>query len=543
MRVLLGAFIRGVLTGSFALVFSYLISIGGFAPYPPEPAVERVFAFIPGSIESPMVVTFGGAAKYIGLFGASVVAAIIYGLFAVIFVKYYSKWGAKQHSLTNFEKFLLYAFVPWLFFGVIVLPLSGANFFGVGLISQGYNFLYPLTLFLDSAVFCSMLSWSYQGNTPFLDSAPKTEEKTAAKPLPSRSRRNFLEKGVLIVGGLVLAALSFEGAASLFGSGVTEAIRPGVAAPPIVPSIFTDPRLASLVDSEVTDDDTFYIVDIDFSPPSLNADSYSLALTSKSKPLKTYNLADLASLPQTSEYSTFECVSNTVNGNLISNANWTGVKISDLLTDAGADLTGIEYGVFYSADGYTVGLPISKVVQPDSILAYFMNGVALPVNHGYPVRAVIPGQYGMMSAKWLTHIDLLNTTYTGYWQSEGYTENATVNTLAFIRVPSDNQVVSLSKYSNTVIIGGFAFAGNRGISNVEVSVDGGNTWHVATLKSPLSPLSWTLWAIEFNNLSTGFYTVYARATDGTGALETASVAPPFPSGATGYASSSFEVVS
>ncbi len=266
-------------------------------------------------------------------------------------------------------------------------------------------------------------------------------------------------------------------------------------------------------------------------------------MTALSNPVKTYTLSELAALPQTSEYSTFECVSNTVNGNLISNGQWTGVKISDLLSDAGANLDGIEYAVFYSADGYTVGLPISRVMQPDSILAYFMNGQSLPVNHGYPLRAVIPGLYGMMSAKWLTRIDLLNTSYSGYWQSEGYTENAVVNTLAFIRVPSNNQVVSLSKYSNTVIIGGYAFAGDRGISKVEVSVDGGNTWQSATLKPPLSNLSWVLWAIEYNNLSTGFYNVYARATDGTGALETAAVAAPFPSGATGYASSSFEVVS
>jgi DMSO/TMAO reductase YedYZ molybdopterin-dependent catalytic subunit len=539
LRAQLGAFLRGVFAGTIALIFGYLISLGGFAPFPPEAAVERVFAFIPGSIESPMVVTFGGAAKYIGLFIGSIVTALVFGIFAVLFVKYFSKWVSKRKTLTDFEKFLLYAFVPWLFFGVLVLPLTGAGLFGLGLLSQGYNYLYPLTLFLDSALFCAIFFWFYRGNYPFLITQSATEKSV----VPSRSRRVFLEKGVLALGVVILGALSLEGAASLFGGGVTQTIRPGVAAPPITPSIFGDPRLAGLVDSEVTENDTFYIVDIDFTPPSLDASTYSLSVTALSNPLKSYSLSELIALPQTSEYSTFECVSNTVNGNLISNAKWTGVKISDLLTDAGANLNGIEYGVFYSADGYTVGVPISKVMEANSMLAYMMNEQALLVNHGFPVRVVIPGLYGMMSAKWLTHLDLLNTSYTGYWQSQGYTENAIVHTLAFIRVPSDSEVVSLSKNNGTVIIGGYAFAGDRGISKVEVSVDGGNSWLNTTPKPPLSSLSWTLWAVEISNLPTGFYNVYARATDGSGALETSAVAAPYPSGATGYASSSFEVVS
>jgi DMSO/TMAO reductase YedYZ molybdopterin-dependent catalytic subunit len=543
MKETLGAFLRGVFAGSVALVFGYLISLGGFAPFPPEVAVEKAFSFIPGSIESPFVVAYGGAAKYIGLFVGSVVTVLLLGVFAVIFVRYFSRWVRNRSTLSNFEKFLSYSIVLWLFFGAIVLPLSGGGFFGLSLLSQGYSLLYPLGLLLEWVLYCWVLSWSYP-NPTFLVRLSSTETKKTGSSGPgSRSRRNFLEKGVIAVGVLILGALSLEGASSLLGSTSNEAIRPGTPATPIAPPIFADPRLAGLVDSEITDDDTFYIVDIDFSPPVLNASSYLLNLTSQSKTLKSYTLGDLLALPPTTEYSTFECVSNTVNGNLISNAKWSGVKISDLLANAGANLNGIEYAVFYSADGYSVGIPISKAIEQDSILALSMNGQPLPTNHGYPVRAVIPGLYGMMSAKWLNSIDLLNTSYVGYWQSEGYVENATVNTLAFIRVPSDGEAVSLSQNSGSVIIGGFAFAGDRGISKVEVSVDGGNTWLVATLKPPLSGLSWTLWAIKLDNPSTGFYNVYARATDGTGALETSSTAAPYPSGATGYASSSFEVIS
>lgn len=343
------------------------------------------------------------------------------------------------------------------------------------------------------------------------------------------------------MGALVFLALSFEDIISLIGSGIGSSIRVGKPSPPISPSIFTDPRLAALVNSEITDNDTFYIVDIDFSPPSLSASSWSLEVSRLGSNLKSYSLADVQRLSLSSQYTTFECVSNTVDGNLISNAKWTGVKLSDLFTDSGADLSGVEYVVFYSVDGYSVGIPISKAMMPDSIVAYLMNDEDLPVAHGYPLRAVIPGLYGMMSAKWISQVDLVNTTYLGYWQTKGYANDAQINTLAFIRVPSDNGIVSLSQYSGSVIAGGIAFGAN-GISKVEVSVDGGRTWKQATLKPPISNLAWTLWAIELEGLSTGFYDIYARATDSAGLTQTSANSSPFPSGATGYATTSFTVV-
>jgi len=136
---------------------------------------------------------------------------------------------------------------------------------------------------------------------------------------------------------------------------------------------------------------------------------------------------------------------------------------------------------------------------------------------------------------------LVDETYLGYWQTRGYSNSAQINTLAFIRVPGNNDIVSLSKYSGSVIIGGIAFGAN-GISKVEVSVDGGRTWQQATLKSPISDLTWTLWAIQLESLSTGFYNVYARATDNTGLKQVPTKSAPFPSGATGYAATSFTVV-
>jgi DMSO/TMAO reductase YedYZ molybdopterin-dependent catalytic subunit len=256
---------------------------------------------------------------------------------------------------------------------------------------------------------------------------------------------------------------------------------------------------------------------------------------------KSYSLADLQNLPKAQQYSTFECVSNLVDGDLISNAQWGGVKLSDLFADAGNVSPNAQYVVFHSVDGYTVGIPLTKALEPECMLAYEMNGVPLPQRHGYPLRAVIPGLYGMMSAKWIRQIDISDSTYVGYWQTRGWSNDATVQTSIFVRIPGDGSSVSLAQDGGSVLIGGMAFAGDRGVSKVEVSVDGGKTWEEAALKPPASDLAWVLWAYEWHPSAAGEYTIYARATDGNGKVQTDVQADPFPAGATGYVMSAVNV--
>ena len=176
------------------------------------------------------------------------------------------------------------------------------------------------------------------------------------------------------------------------------------------------------------------------------------------------------------------------------------------------------------------------------MIAYEMNGVPLPQRHGYPLRAVIPGLYGMMSAKWVRQVELSDSVYLGYWQSRGWSNDATVQTVSFVRVPQDGASVSLSQTGGSVMIGGMAFGGDRGISKVEVSFDGGKTWDQAILKPPASKLSWVLWAYEWVPPGTGQYIVYARATDGNNQQQTADVSYTYPSGATGYVMSNVNVI-
>jgi hypothetical protein len=176
-----------------------------------------------------------------------------------------------------------------------------------------------------------------------------------------------------------------------------------------------------------------------------------------------------------------------------------------------------------------------------TILAYEMNGVALPTEHGFPVRAIVPGLYGMMNAKWITDIELVDMVYEGFWQRRGWANNAKYQTHSKIVFPGDalrNRFEELSTNAATIgsksPIAGVAFAGDRGISKVEVSTDGGNTWQSASIKDPLSSNSWVLWALDWIPQNKGKYNIVVRATDKAGNMQAAEIRDNYPNGAAGY---------
>jgi len=174
-------------------------------------------------------------------------------------------------------------------------------------------------------------------------------------------------------------------------------------------------------------------------------------------------------------------------------------------------------------------------MDPNTLVAIYMNGGPLATAHGYPARIIVPGLYGMFHAKWLTKIEAVQGLFSGYWQQKGWTNsddpNGRIHTVAIIAWPADNSVVG-----GSTEIGIVAFAGDRGISLVEVSTDGGSTWNAATpLKAPVSGLTWSLWKYTPTGpLSGGSHRIVARAYDGTGLIQDSVPEPPFPSGAKGY---------
>jgi hypothetical protein len=307
---------------------------------------------------------------------------------------------------------------------------------------------------------------------------------------------------------------------------------------------FQDPRLAPLLDSEVTPTYLFYRIDINPIVPVVDATSWSLNVKGLVNNPLTITYEEIKAMPSVEEYATLQCVSNKIGGGLTSTALWKGVRLKDVLQKARLR-PGAKYIAFRCYDGYDVGIPLERGLLDGTILAYEMNLAPLTSEHGYPVRAIVPGLYGMMNPKWITEIELEDNVYEGYWQRNGWTNNATEETHSSIVIPG--QAPIRDRFRNLeleninivpgqkVPVAGIAFAGDRGISKVEVSTDGGATWKSASIKDPLSKYTWVLWAAGFVPTATqSNYKIVVRATDKTGKVQTAEVRPPFPDGNTGY---------
>jgi DMSO/TMAO reductase YedYZ molybdopterin-dependent catalytic subunit len=288
----------------------------------------------------------------------------------------------------------------------------------------------------------------------------------------------------------------------------------------------TNPR--NMVTLPITPNSEHYVVTQNTVDPVPDINLWRLEVTGLVKNPGSYTYAELQNLPSTSRAITLECIANGVGHGLMSTAIWQGVTLHALLERHGGFLTDAKYIAFYSIDGYNVSLPLDDVLAVDALLAWQMNGVKLPQRHGYPLRALIPGRYGEENPKWVTRIELTDHFVGGLYSDQGW-YNGPLHTTSRIDHPRDTV-----RLGQTVEVGGIAFAGNRGIQKVEVSVDGGTIWHEANLQPPLSQDAWVLWSWQWTPLLLGQYTLVCRATDGTGEQQTSREQGTVPNGATGY---------
>jgi len=282
---------------------------------------------------------------------------------------------------------------------------------------------------------------------------------------------------------------------------------------------------------EVTANADFYLVSKNLiDPDKVDIKDWRLKVSGEVAKPADLDIAALRAMPSIEEYATFQCISNEVNGYLMGNAKWKGVLLRDFLA-AVQPTANARFLWFESTDDYTESLPLDFAALDGVMLAYEMNGEVLPQEHGFPLRLVAPGKYGMKQPKWIRQIALRADNEDGYWVKRGWDTEASMQTSTRIDVPADGALVA----GRTLRIEGVAFSGRRGIDRVEVSTDDGNTWHDATLKSPLSPYTWVLWHYDWTGIPVNTRPrVYARATDGDGVTQTAQRNAPFPKGATGY---------
>jgi len=214
----------------------------------------------------------------------------------------------------------------------------------------------------------------------------------------------------------------------------------------------------------------------------------------------------------------------------MSNALWEGIPLVNLLQRAGEIKPGATKVVLHAADGYSDSIHLAKALEPTTLVATHMNSVTLPQGHGYPARLLVPGIYGMKHVKWIMSIEVVDTDYQGYWQQSGWSDPAPIHLTARIDTPVTNAEVSAK---TPTYIAGVAFSGNKGISEVDVSFDNAKTWHRATLKQPLSGLTWVLWELPWQPTA-GSYTISVRAIDREGNVQDPQIAPPLPNGSSGY---------
>jgi DMSO/TMAO reductase YedYZ molybdopterin-dependent catalytic subunit len=367
----------------------------------------------------------------------------------------------------------------------------------------------------------------------------KAPENPEAEQTPDRDRRGwvlalgFLGLGALTgVVGVVLNRRLSSVAADRKAFGLPSAAS---TAPPVLPDV--QPKNVALPPF-ITPNADFYRIDTALSVPQLSRADWRLRIHGMVDNEVTYRFEDLAAFPTVEKVVTLTCVSNPVGGNLISNANWTGYRVRDLLARAGAH-PDADMVLSMSIDGFSAGTPLDALTDGrDALLAIGMNGEPLPTEHGYPARLVVPGLYGYVSAtKWVVDLELTRFDRAqGYWTPLGWSARGPIKTESRIDVPRSGQGVP----RGPVTFGGVAWAQNRGVRAVEVRVDDGD-WQQANLGANYSNDAWRLWSFGWQADKPGPHNIAVRATDNIGYVQTAQRAAPAPDGATGWHTVTFTV--
>ena len=356
---------------------------------------------------------------------------------------------------------------------------------------------------------------------------PRMVARTA---LDGPSRREAL--------GLAGAAAGVALATSARGSGGVIAANAGASRAAVAPVPTGLPVPASAgaevgiggVGPWVVANDEFYRIDTALAVPRLTAERWSLRVWGEVEREVTLSWAELVAKPLIQRYVTLACVSNEVGGHLVGNALWTGWPVRELLREAGPRASA-DMVLSRSVDGWTAGTPLSALTDDrDALLAVAMNGVALPFEHGFPVRLVVPGLYGYVSAtKWVTELKVTRfADDMGYWTPRGWSALGPVKTASRIDVPRSGAQVAAGR----VAVAGVAWAMHRGIQAVQVQVDDG-PWVDARLATEPTVDSWRQWVFEWE-ATAGAHVLSVRARDGAGEWQTSQRASADPDGATGH---------
>jgi DMSO/TMAO reductase YedYZ molybdopterin-dependent catalytic subunit len=309
------------------------------------------------------------------------------------------------------------------------------------------------------------------------------------------------------------------------------------------------------IDSYITPTELFYIR-CHFPAPKLDRASYQLRVDGAVGRPFALSYDELRKMPSETRIATLECAGNSrvflvpqVQGTqwelgAVGNAEWTGVCLrtllerADLAPDAceivleGADRgTPKEEPLPPGPISYAWSVPRAKAIQPEVLIAYQMNGRDLPQDHGFPVRAIVPGHYGMASVKWLTRIQAVREPFHGYWQVSDYAYWVSMDgkpvrrALGEMKLKSEiarPRVYETLAPNRIYTVSGAAWAGESDVTEIEVSADGGQTWSPAEFLDPVRRHAWRRWKFDWlTPRDPGKLTLLARAKDAGGRLQPA----------------------
>lgn len=530
-------FLAGLIAGIVASGLMLLLNVTLNGVSLPQVLSSALTQLIPPSGFDFLFRTVGSNAKhylFYGIFvGQCLVFALCGGLCNLLVA---GRAKEKGHEQLGWLSGVMLAVVLWLATGLLFLPLTQAGVFGSLLTIGVFNTM--LSLAVVGLVFS--LLFVYIQNWLVLRVVRKQagNELSEREALRMYERRTILRRGIIALGAGIVGVLGWRfisqglggsaGSASSSGS-IIQDYKSQISPPP-TPNY--DPNFASVsgLSPEVTSNDQYYVVSKNvFSDPSVDAAGWHLTVDGEVEHPFSVSYNELLAMPMQKQYESMMCISNEVGGQYMSNGLWEGVRLETLLNRAGVK-AGATKVVLYAADDYSDSIHLAKALEPTTLVAVHMNGQKLPQGHGYPARLLVPGIYGMKHVKWVTHIQVIDTDFRGYWQQRGWSDAAPIRMTSRIDTPLPGTALTAEK---PTYIAGVAFSGNQGISEVDVSLDNGQTWQRAMLKKPLSALSWVLWQLPWTP-SKGSYTIIVRAVDLKGKVQAPYLAPPLPDGSSGY---------
>ncbi len=468
-------FLFGLAGGIASLSLSIFLKLTINGLFIPEIASQGLISITSGEIESQAVLTLGPLAKYSTFIGATVVNIILYGIIGIILGKLFMKMKSPVYAI----KSVLSTFISYLI--LIVLTII----FLVLSTIPGQSISIPVNSFvlflLPSAVYGLIFAFLFGSKNNKMDLV-ETRASSYNDDVINKSNENanidYNKRDMiraLIISVIAIPLVYFGFTRLISGSARQQQQQPRALDASIQeflqskskPAGFENPILTPLIDAEVTPTYLFYRIDINTVVPTINAKDWSLTVKGLVDNPIVINYAEFRNMNSVEEFATLTCISNKIGGNLVSTALWKGVRLRDILSKAGVQ-SGVKYIVFRCSDGYDVGIPLENGMMDGTILAYDMNNSPLTSEHGYPVRAIVPGFYGMMNPKWITEIELVDKTYEGFWQRKGWTNNDIKNIYSSVVIPGNQPIndrfpslVPDSGFLNgkNIPIAGIAFAG------------------------------------------------------------------------------------